>query len=145
PDVIEILKDEQHKVGAFQLENNSDALGVNDRVALAKATELMRERINEKHMRNGVTLIDPSNTHIETDVKIGSDSVVEPGVYLKGQTVSGEDVNIGARTILKHANIGIIVAINLSSMEYDLVGDRTDIGQKHRLRPGAILQENVHV
>lgn len=145
PDVIEILKDEQHKVGAFQLENNSDALGVNDRVALAKANELMRKRINEKHMRNGVTLIDPLNTYIETDVKIGSDSVIEPGVYLKGQTVIGEDVHIGAHSIIKDAKIGSNVVINQSNIEDAVVGDGSDIGPNSRLRPGAILEENVHV
>lgn len=145
PDVIEILKEENMKVGAFQLSNNSDALGVNDRVALAKATRLMRQRINEKHMRNGVTLIDPESTYIDVDVTIGSDSVIEPGVYLKGNTVIGEDTIIGAHSIIEDSKIGNNVVIKQSSIEEAIVGDGSDVGPNSRLRPGAELEENVHV
>lgn len=145
PDVIEILKNQDEKVGAFQLEDNSDALGVNDRVALAKATELMRKRINEKHMRNGVTLIDPSSTYIDVDVEIGSDSVIEPGVYLKGRTVIGEDTHIGAHTIIDNSKIGNNVVITQSNIEDAVVGNGSDVGPNSHLRPGAVLEENVHV
>ena len=62
PDVIEILKNKGEIVGAYQMEHEAESLGVNDRVALAEATRLMRARINEKHMRNGVTFMDPQST-----------------------------------------------------------------------------------
>ena len=71
-------------------------MGVNDRVALSKAEKYMRLRINEEHMRNGVTLIDPEATYIESTVQIGSDTVIEPGVMLKGKTVIGSNCFIGA-------------------------------------------------
>lgn len=145
PDVIEILKDKDETVGAYQLENNSDALGVNDRVALAEATRLMKDRINEKHMRGGVTLIDPASTYIECDVQIGSDSIVEPGVYLKGSTTIGSDAFIGAHSVLVDAEIADDVSIRSSTIEEAVVGKGSDIGPNSRLRPGAILEENVHV
>ena len=68
PDVIEILKKQGEVVTAYQTDDFEETLGVNDRVALAEAERIMRSRINENHMRNGVTIIDPANTYIESDV-----------------------------------------------------------------------------
>ena len=69
-------------------------LGINDRMQLAQAEKKMRARINEAHMRNGVTLLDPETTLIEADVTIGQDTVVEPGCVLKNGTVIGENCRI---------------------------------------------------
>src|SRR5690554_3047472 len=117
PDVIELLKNEEELISAYQLSNKEDALGVNDRVALAQASKLMKKRINEAHMRNGVTLIDPEQTYIEVDVKIGQDTVVEPGVYLKGSTVIGEDCHIGAQSVIEDSQIGDNVVVKSSMIE----------------------------
>ena len=76
PDVLEILKNDAEQVNAFRLENMEEALGVNNRVALAEATAIMRKRINDMHMTNGVTLIDPSSTYIDVDVEIARDTVI---------------------------------------------------------------------
>lgn len=59
PDVIEILQQQGEIVSAFSCDNFDETLGVNDRVALSQAEEIMRARINEMHMRNGVTIINP--------------------------------------------------------------------------------------
>ena len=79
PDVIEILKEEGEAVTAFQSSDFEETLGVNDRVALSQAEQILRKRINESHMRNGVTIIDPLTTFIEADVQIGQDTVINPG------------------------------------------------------------------
>ena len=89
PDVIEILQKRGEKVGAFPLEHEEEALGVNDRVALSEAERIMRLRINRQHMQNGVTFINPEDTYVESDVVIGNDTVIEPGVVLKGKTKIG--------------------------------------------------------
>ena len=70
-------------------------MGVNSRVELAKAEEIMRKRINESHMENGVTIIDPNSTYIEADVEIGNDTIVYPGTMLKGNTKIGTSCIIG--------------------------------------------------
>lgn len=145
PDVIEILKNQEELVAAFQLENMDEALGVNDRVALAQAHQSMKERINEQHMRNGVSIIDPANTYIESDVKIGQDTVIEPGVYLKGNTVIGEDVLIGAHSVIVDSTIGNSVKIISSTIEESIMGDGSDIGPNSHLRPQTILKESVHI
>lgn len=145
PDVMEILKDQSELISAYQLEDKSEALGVNDRVALAEASRLMKKRINEKHMRNGVTLVDPDQTYIESDVVIGQDTVVEPGVYLKGQTVIGEDSFIGAHSIIEDSEIGSQVKVRSSLIESSKMGDNSDVGPNSHLRPDTVLEEKVHV
>lgn len=145
PDVMEILKDQSELISAYQLEDKSEALGVNDRVALAEASKLMKKRINEKHMRNGVTFVDPEQTYIESDVVIGQDTVVEPGVYLKGQTVIGEDSFIGAHSIIEDSEIGNQVKVRSSLIEASKMGNNSDIGPNSHLRPDSVLEEKVHV
>lgn len=145
PDVIEILKKQEELVAAFQLDNMDEALGVNDRVALAQANKSMKERINEQHMRNGVSIIDPANTYIESDVQIGQDTIVEPGVYLKGNTVIGEDVVVGAHSVLVDSKIGNNVKITSSTIEESVMGDGSDIGPNSHLRPQTVLKESVHI
>lgn len=86
PDVIEILRNKDQKVSAFLTPNDEETLGVNDRVALAQAEKVMKKRINEKHMRNGVTIIDPDNTYIDPDVIIEQDVLIHPGSIIKGNT-----------------------------------------------------------
>ena len=83
PDVIEIIKKQGEVVTAYQTNDFEETLGVNDRVALAEAERIMRIRINENHMRNGVTIIDPANTYIEADVQIGQDTIIYPGTMIK--------------------------------------------------------------
>src|SRR5699024_4228141 len=73
PDVIEILKNQNETVDAYKMPNEAEGMGVNDRVALAEATLLMRQRINRMHMQNGVTFIDPTTTYIDSEVTIGAD------------------------------------------------------------------------
>lgn len=145
PDVMEILKDQSELISAYQLEDKSEALGVNDRVALAEASKLMKKRINEKHMRNGVTFVDPEQTYIESDVLIGQDTVIEPGVYLKGLTVIGEDSFIGAHSIIEDSEIGNQVKVRSSLIEASKMGNNSDIGPNSHLRPDSVLEEKVHV
>ena len=67
----------------------------------------MRKRINEAHMRNGVTIIDPATTYIESDVSIGQDTIIYPGTMIAGQTVIGEDCLIGPHSKLRIAKLVI--------------------------------------
>lgn len=145
PDVLEILKANNEKVGAYQLDNMDEALGVNNRVALSEASSLMRKRINEQHMINGVTLIDPESTYIEADVQIGQDTVIEPSSYLKGNTVIGEDVVIGLNTIIEDSKIADGVEIKQSVIEKSVVGKGSDVGPHSHLRKDSVLGENVHI
>lgn len=145
PDVIEILKDKGEIVGAYQMEKEAESLGVNDRVALAEATRLMRARINEKHMRNGVTFVDPAATYIDSEVEIGQDTIVEAGVVLKGRTVIGEDCFIGANSEISNSKIGDRVRVTSSNIEDSIMEADSNVGPYSHLRPNSVIGKEVHI
>lgn len=145
PDVIEILKEQNEKVGAYSIDDVSEALGVNDRKALSQAEMLMRKRINEKHMTNGVTLIDPHSTYIESDVEIGKDTVIEPNVYLKGSAVIGEDCVIGMNSVIIDSRIGNQSIIQSSTIDQSTLETGVTVGPNAHIRPNSTLKDQVHI
>lgn len=144
-DVIGIMKAAGENVGAYIMPDFNESLGVNDRVQLAFAEKVMRQRINEKHMRNGVTLIDPAATYIESDVKIGRDTIIEAGVRLKGQSVIGSNNFISSGTEIIDSKTADSVVIRQSVIEESIIGQGSDIGPFAHLRPKSELLEAVHV
>lgn len=144
-DVIGIFQKNGQKVGAYQMDNFEESMGVNDRVALSKATKIMQRRINEYHMRNGVTIIDPDNTYIDIDVQIGSDTVIEPGVQIKGKTKIGSDCLIGAHSQIRDCEIEDGVTVTTSYLEESIMHRNSNIGPYSHLRPLAEIGENVHI
>ena len=111
------MKAEGKIVAAYQTDDFNESLGVNDRLALAEANRLMRKRINQQHMRNGVTLIDPDTTYIDDGVEIGADTLIEAGVVIKGATKIGEDCVITASSQIIDSQIGDDVTIKASVVE----------------------------
>ncbi|MBF8808677.1 MAG: bifunctional UDP-N-acetylglucosamine diphosphorylase/glucosamine-1-phosphate N-acetyltransferase GlmU [Enterococcus lacertideformus] len=144
-DIIEILKAAGKTVAAFQTEDFDESMGVNDRIALAKANELMRLRINKKHMVNGVSLVDPATTYIDDDVEIGPDTVIEAGVQLQGNTTIGSDCVIGAHSRIVDSVIEDDVVIENSVIENSHVKSHSDVGPFAHLRPKAKIGEGVHI
>lgn len=145
PDVIEILQKQGEVVAAYVTENFNETLGVNDRFALSQAEELMRARINERHMRNGVTIINPATTHISADAVIGSDTVLLPGVIIEGQTVIGEDCKIGPNSHIVNSQIGNNTTIHSSVVLNSQVGNETAVGPFAHLRPESTLGDHVKI
>lgn len=145
PDVIKILKADQEVVSAYLLEEMTETLGINDRIALAQACRLLRQRINEGHMANGVTMVDPERTFIEVDVTIGVDTIIEGGVMIKGRTSIGPGSFIGAGTEIVDSQIGEKVVIRQSVIEEAVIGHFSDVGPFAHLRPKAELGEHVHI
>lgn len=144
-DIIEILKDAGKTVAAYQTEDFDESMGVNDCIALAKANELMRQRINKMHMVNGVSFVDPATTYIDAGVEIGSDTVIEAGVQLQGKTVIGSDCVIGAHSRIVDSVIEDHVVVEHSVIEKSLVKSHADVGPFAHLRPKAEIGEGVHI
>jgi len=145
PDVIEILKSQGEIVSAYQTDDMDETLGVNDRVALASAERIMRRRINEAHMRNGVTIIDPDNTYIESDVVIGRDTTVQPGTMLSGKTVIGEDCMIGPNSEIRDCEVGNGTNIKQSVAQQSSIGSHVNIGPFAHIRPDSHIEENAKI
>lgn len=144
-DIIEILKSEGKNVAAYMTKDFEESLGVNDRIALAKANQIMRQRINTQHMVNGVSFIDPAATYIDDGIVIGAETIIEPGVYLKGQTVIGENCLITSNSQIVDSTIEDDVTIKTSVIEESIVRKGADVGPYAHLRPQADIGEKAHV
>ncbi|WP_300561103.1 bifunctional UDP-N-acetylglucosamine diphosphorylase/glucosamine-1-phosphate N-acetyltransferase GlmU [Companilactobacillus sp.] len=145
PDVVSILKSQGEKIVAYQMDDLSESLGVNDRVALSQAEKLMQKRINEAHMRDGVTLVDPDNTYIDVDVQIGNDTTIEPNVKIFGDTKIGSDCLIGLGSRIKDSTIEDGVTVISSTLEKAVMHEGSNIGPNSHLRPKADIGKEVHI
>jgi bifunctional UDP-N-acetylglucosamine pyrophosphorylase/glucosamine-1-phosphate N-acetyltransferase len=144
-DTVELAVRDGLQVQAVVLDDPSEAIGINTRIHLAEAETLMRKRINQFHMLNGVSLIDPVSTYIDNDVTIGRDTVIWPNTYLQGKTKVGSDCEIGPNTIVRDTEIGEHCKVLASVLEGALLENQVDIGPFARLRRGAHLAEGVHM
>ena len=144
-DVLEILRNSGERVGAYKMPDFSESLGVNDRIALAQATKTMQRRINEEHMRNGVSFIDPDTAYIDAGVTIGNDTVIEGNVVIKGNTEIGSDCYITNGSRIVDSKIGNHVTITSSTLQEAEMDDNTDIGPNSHLRPKAVIRKGAHI
>jgi bifunctional UDP-N-acetylglucosamine pyrophosphorylase/glucosamine-1-phosphate N-acetyltransferase len=126
PEVLALLRTEGESVAAHPIEDPTRVLGVNDRVALAEVRRLAQGAIHERHMRAGVTIVDPLATVIDVDVQIGQDTVIEPFTTIKGST------RIGERCTVKHSYLIDCV-----------LQDGVSVGPFAYLRPGTVLHEKA--
>jgi bifunctional UDP-N-acetylglucosamine pyrophosphorylase/glucosamine-1-phosphate N-acetyltransferase len=143
PDVLPRLREAGEAVGAHVVADSTITLGVNDRVELALVRKLAQRRINEAHMRNGVTIVDPDNTLIDAGVTIGRDTTVEPSTSLRGETRIGEECVVGPCTTLIDATLGDRVSVPHSYLVQATVEDHGTIGPFAYLRPAAHLHPNA--
>ena len=100
-DVIEIIGNKGLKTGAVIVEDNTEILGVNDRMQLQMVTKILQHRINSQLMRDGVTIEDINSTYIYDDVKIGMDTVIHPNTTIKSDVEIGEDCEIGPNSYIR--------------------------------------------
>ena len=141
PDVLPVLRSRERSVLAHEIDDPSSTLGVNDRVALARARELAQRRIHERHMFAGVTIVDPPATVIDVDVEIGMDAVIAPFSSLHGATAIGARSTIGPLSTLIDARVGEASKVVHSYVNGAEIGDRVSVGPFAYLRPGTILRE----
>ena len=144
-DLIGIAVDEGSRVDSIQLEDEEEALGVNNRIHLADAERIIRRRVNEGFMLAGVSMIDPNQVYIEEGVIVGKDTILHPGTRLSGGTRIGEGCEIGPNTIIDGSTIGNHCHILASVIEGAEVGDHVGMGPFCHLRKGAHLGNGVHM
>jgi bifunctional UDP-N-acetylglucosamine pyrophosphorylase/glucosamine-1-phosphate N-acetyltransferase len=144
-DTIELVLKESEKVGAFMAEDSSEMIGINDRVQLALAGNLMKERIMLDHMRNGVTIIDPNNTIIDKSVRIGMDTIIHPYTEVCGETEIGEDCEVGMGCRIVNSKIASGVTIDSSYIVDSQIDCHTKIGPFAYLRPKSRIGQNVKI
>lgn len=144
-DTIKIIREKGNKVGAFNGSTIEELMGVNSRVELSKAEEIMRRRINESHMVNGVTIIDTNSTYIEADVEIGNDTIIYPGVMLRGNTKIGSGCTIEINSCITNSVVGDNSKVMNSTVIDSVIGENTTVGPYAYLRPKSNLGNNVKI
>ncbi len=140
PDVLPILMEKGERVSAV-LGDFGGWAGVNSRETLATLNRIMRERINAAHMASGVTIVDPSATYIDVDVKIGADSTVYPLTFLEGATSIGRDCAIGPSTRIVDSHVGDGSMVQFGVILGSRIGKRVVVGPFVRMRPGTVLAD----
>ena len=100
-DVIQIMNEKGLKTGAVIVDDNTEILGINDRIQLEMLTKVLQMRINTEHMKKGVTIEDVNNTYIYDDVKIGMDTVIHPNTIIKSGVEIGEDCELGPNAYIR--------------------------------------------
>jgi bifunctional UDP-N-acetylglucosamine pyrophosphorylase/glucosamine-1-phosphate N-acetyltransferase len=141
PDVLTVLQADGHHVGAHQLEDPVEMSGINDRVQLAAVTAEAQRRIHEEHMLAGATIVNPTTTTIDVDVRLAADVVIEPGSCLHGHTVVGTGSRIGPHSTLIDATVGEGSTVVHSHVLGATIHDGVSVGPFAYLRPGADLRD----
>ena len=138
-DVIELIKGAGGKVAPIVCEDYTETLGVNDRIQLAEAAAILRDRINQRHMESGVSILDPTTTWIDDSVSIASDVTVLPGSWILGSTAIATGAVIGPRTTLQDCAVNSGAVVKESHCTASEIGANAVVGPFTFLRAGTVL------
>ncbi|MEU9831396.1 bifunctional UDP-N-acetylglucosamine diphosphorylase/glucosamine-1-phosphate N-acetyltransferase GlmU [Streptosporangium sp. NPDC048047] len=138
-DVLSILREDGHRVGAHIAADHVEVEGVNDRVQLASARKVLNTRLLEGHMRAGVTVIDPATTWVDVDVTLEPDAVIHPGTQLHGRTAVAEGAEIGPGVTLTDTVVGEGAVVRNAVCVEAEIGPAAQVGPYAYLRPGTVL------
>ncbi len=144
-DIIDILARDGKAVGAVCAQNADSTVGINSRSQLAQVERIVRERVLERLMDQGVTIISPETTFIADDVEIGMDTIIHPFTYIEAGCKIGSRCSIGPNVRLQKTQIGDGTVIHYSYAHETLIGSYCNIGPFAHLRPGTQLGDDVKV
>lgn len=143
PDVLRVMRSRGLSVAAHVASDPAINLGINSRADLALVEAEARRRINEGHLRDGVTIVDPASTWIDAGVTIGRDARIEPGTSLKGATEIGERAVVGPHTTIIDSGIGSGSRVIHSYLDLCELAPDCRVGPFAYLRPGARLEQGA--
>jgi bifunctional UDP-N-acetylglucosamine pyrophosphorylase/glucosamine-1-phosphate N-acetyltransferase len=138
-DVIEILRSDGGTIAPVLIDDFIEILGVNDRVQLAESAALLRDRINEDLMREGVTIVDPLSTWVDATATVESDVILMPGTAITGKTTVATGAVIGPRTTLHDCTVARGARVLESQCTDSIIGESVNVGPYTFLRPGTKL------
>lgn len=146
-DVIEMAVADGISIITSQADSEDEVLGVNDRIQLSHLERVYQLQQARNLMEQGVTLIDPARFDIRGSIEsLGQDVEIDINVILEGKNYIGSNVKIGANTLIKNATIGDNVEIFANCIiENAVIGNNSRIGPFARLRPEAVLANDVHI
>ncbi len=145
-DIIEIARKRNLGVSAVRVSDSTEVLGINDRLELSQIESIMRERVNERIMNSGVTLIEPGSTYISPEVVIGRDTVIYPGTHIYGKTKIGSESIIGPHVWIEYSVIGNGVTVKSSCyITGASIGEGVSVGPFAHLRPEARILKGAKI
>jgi bifunctional UDP-N-acetylglucosamine pyrophosphorylase/glucosamine-1-phosphate N-acetyltransferase len=138
-DLVVLAHADGRPVATVTVGDAGSLLGINDRAELAEATFRLRERINERHLLAGVTMLDPTTAYVDVEVVLAADVVLEPNVVLRGRTAIGAGTTIGAGSQIVDSSVGRDCRVWASVLEGSQVEDEVSIGPFAHLRAGSSI------
>lgn len=138
-DVLGILREAGHRVGASVAADHREIAGINNRVQLSEARRILNDRLLTAAMLSGVTVIDPATTWVDVTVTFEQDVTVQPGTQLQGDTHLGEGADVGPNTRLKDTRVGAGARVDNTVSNGAVVGAHASVGPYAYLRPGTRL------
>lgn len=144
-DILLKLREKHQKICGIATEDFPMIMGINSRKQLAIAESIMRNRILDKLMDNGVTIMDPASTFIEASVEIGRDTIIYPFTWLEGQTKIGEDAIIGPNVRLENVEVGNATHLQFLYGHDCKVEKQVTAGPYVHLRPDTVIKDNVKI
>lgn len=144
-DVVELALGVGDRVNALVASDAGEFLGINSRVELAVAEGILRQRIRERLMLDGVTIMDPPSAFVDRGVQVGADSVIYPNTLLLGATSIGAGCLLGPNTQISNSVIGDECEIKSSVIEQAVLESHIDVGPFSHVRAGVHIESGVHV
>jgi bifunctional UDP-N-acetylglucosamine pyrophosphorylase/glucosamine-1-phosphate N-acetyltransferase len=144
-ELIRLAREDGRLVSAVAFDDDGRFDGINDRSQLAAAEWNLRVRRNEGHMRDGVTMRDPSTVYLDWDVTLAPDVTLEPNVILRGRTSVGEGSTIGAGSQIFDSVVGARARVWASVVESSTIEDEATVGPFSHLRPGSVVGRGAEV
>ena len=144
-DLVALAVADGARVAAYCTDDPDEGMGVNTRVELAAAEDVVRRRIRDRHMLAGVTFHDPGSSLVDADVEIAPDAVIEHGSILEGHTRIGSGTRVGPYAIVRDTTIGERCRVEAAVLEGATLEDDVEIGPYSHLRPGAHLEQGVEM
>lgn len=143
--MVQIASSQDYNVQTFILQDPYEAMGVNDRVQLSEAEATLRQRIRDRWMREGITMIDPSSTFVDSEVTLGRDTILYPNTIISGTTRIGRACSIGPGSSVHNSFIGDNCKINNSIIEETAIEGDVSVGPFSHLREGTYIESRAHV
>ncbi len=145
-DIIEFAVKKNQKINTYLVEDSNEIIGINTRKQQSKAEKIVRNRIIEQHLENGVTIIDPDTTFIDSEVEIEQDVTIYPFNYLEGKTKISKNTVINPNCKLENAVIGENTEILSNTIiKNSSVGSNTNVGPFAYLRPGSTVEDSCKI
>ncbi len=144
-DVVEIFNNMKVEVEPVVAPDNTETIGINSRVELAKAESYLRSRIARSIMEQGVTIIDPNNTYIDKQVKIGGDCIIHPFSILQGDVKVGPNSVIGPHAHIRDSVIGANAHLRFCSVEEATLEDHVSVGPYASIRPNSLVKKDARI